>query len=298
MKTKEYVSDYNTIASKFIRDKHLSLEIQQNISFVENYVDKVEETFDETVEREIVYRELGVIVFSCIEALLKSVLFEINDCCARRECNKKSCKYRRYKTLDDINNAKVIPVLTFLINTRLFMLFPDEMDEMEKFSRMRNYVHISKKIGNKACEEKFNDKNVYKLLDYYYNLLDQLNVSDFYFNDDNICLKDIDSNGFKSTKKYRNVERKNYHLFRLSSLTRKLLWGDPIPTDEELELSRIGKSNDFDIDSAKKYIVRLCIPIVGGFKNNDEYLGAKTEIIGKLSKYLSEEFVKEIEKEI
>ena len=99
-KRKEYVSEYNVIASKFIRDEHLSLEIQQNVSFVENYIDKVDDSFEVKEERQIVYRELGAIVFSCIEALAKSVLFEINERCKKNklknsECTFDKCVYRQ-----------------------------------------------------------------------------------------------------------------------------------------------------------------------------------------------------------
>ena len=46
--------DYDQITAKFISDEQLSLTIQQNISFVERYIDVVESSFNEDIEKQIV----------------------------------------------------------------------------------------------------------------------------------------------------------------------------------------------------------------------------------------------------
>ena len=64
--------DYNLLASRFISDETLSIKVQNNVTFVENYLDKIDVFFEEEVEKQIAFREMGIIVYSCIEALLKS----------------------------------------------------------------------------------------------------------------------------------------------------------------------------------------------------------------------------------
>ena len=148
--------DYNLIASRFISDEKLSLTIQQNISFVEKYIDVVEDTFNEEIEKQIVYRELGSIVYSAIEAVLKSVLLEINKRCEKRNCNETKCRYRRYNSISKINKAHTIDALIYLLNIRLFGLIPQQIDEIKRLNDLRNYVHISKSIVGSDESVSFN----------------------------------------------------------------------------------------------------------------------------------------------
>lgn len=297
-KRKEYVSEYNVIASKFIRDERLSLEIQQNISFVENYVDKVDEAFDEEVEREIVYRELGVIVFSCIEALLKTVLFEIDGRCTKRKCKDKACKYWRYQSLSDINNEGVIDALTFLINTRLFMLFPNEIDELTKLNTKRNYVHISKKIGKKKLDIKFDKEYPFILLKYYYTLLDQLDLCDFYFGKDDTCLKELDSDGFDDTNKMHKNDISHYYLKNFLNAIRKVSFKECLSKDDELYLKRYQIMDNECQEMALRYATMVLRPMLCKNIDDDEYVKTRSETIDKLSKTIGKRFVKRIQKEI
>lgn len=298
MKTKEYVSEYNVIASKFIRDERLSLEIQQNISFVENYVDSVEDSFEFGIEQEIAYRELGVIVYSCIEALMKSVLYEINERCKKRKCDNKECPYRKYRDTSAINHAKVINSIVHLVNTRLFMLFPDEIAELKKYNTMRNYVHISKKIGKKIINVTFDKNYPNRLLDYYYNLLNQLDLCDYYFNSDDSCLKIIDDEGYDSTSIEYEEDRERNRFHRFIYAIRKLLWNEAITKDDESDLIRFNNLDQPYKEQSLKYIAMLSRPILWRYTDDTEYLKAKKELTNLLSKYLCKKFVKLVEKEI
>lgn len=297
-KAKEYVSEYNVIASRFIQDENLSLEIQQNISFVENYIDKVEEAFDEKVEREIVYRELGVIVFSCIEALLKTVLFEIDRRCKKRKCKEKACKYWCYQSLNDINNEGVIDALTFLINTRLFMLFPNEIDELTRLNTKRNYVHISKKIGKKKLDIKFDKEYPFILLKYYYVLLDQLDLCDFYFGKDDTCLKELDSDGFDDTSKMHKNDISHYYLKNFLIAIRKVSFKECLSKDDELDLMRYQKMDNECQEMALRYATMVLRPMLWKNIDDEEYVKIRNKTLDILSECVSKKFANFINKEI
>ena len=53
MNSKVNSVDYNLIASRFISDHKLSLTIQQNISFVDKYVEVVENIFKEDTKKHV-----------------------------------------------------------------------------------------------------------------------------------------------------------------------------------------------------------------------------------------------------
>ena len=297
-KVKEYISNYNSIASRFIQDENLSLEIQQNISFVENYIDKIYDTFEFEEERQIAYRELGVIIHSCFEAVLKSVLFEINELCKKYDCKEKDCSYRRCRSLWEINSIRVMPALKHLINTRLFMFLPEEMEEINKFTKMRNYVHLSAKIGNKKELEKFNTENLYKMLDYYYELLNQLDLCDFYFGKEKECLKIIDQDGFEGTTKELLLREQHYRMSKFAAAIRNLLWRGEISSEERLDLLKYNEKDSFNKEEAFKYVVMTSYPALGRCNSEEDYTKAKERILKLLSKYMSKKFVNDINKEI
>ncbi len=312
-KAKEYVSEYNVIASRFIQDENLSSEIQQNILFVENYIDKVEETFNEKVEREIVYRELGVIVFSCIEALLKSVLFEINYRCKKNrlknnKCTFNKCAYRKclnylgnktnYLLISKTDEIKIIDALIHLVKTRLFMLFPEEIDEFTKLNAKRNYVHISKKIGQKNLDINFGKDYSLILLKYYYTLLDQLDLCDCYFGKKDICLKKLDSNGFRDTSNMFEIDKNYYYLDNFYTAIRKISVKECLSKDDELALKRYCEMDEVRQEMALRHVTMVLRPILQKNIYENEYVKTRKQTLSILSQFVSNEFVKEIENEI
>ena len=58
--------------SIFILNQDLAKKISDNIGFVEKYLVQVEIQYPDRKEQEIVYKHLGAIVYSCIEATWKS----------------------------------------------------------------------------------------------------------------------------------------------------------------------------------------------------------------------------------
>lgn len=312
-KVKEYISDYNSIASRFIQDENLSLEIQQNISFVENYIDKVEEAFDEKVEREIAYRELGVIVFSCIEALLQSVLFEINERCKKNklkntQCAFNKCVYRKclnylsnkgkYHLISNTDEIKIIDALIHLVNTRLFMLFPEEIDELTKMNAKRNYVHISKKIGQKNLDIEFNKDYPLILLSYYYKLLDQLDLCDFYFDEDDICLKELDSDGFCDTSKMHEIDKNYYYLKNFDNVIWKVFHKERLSKNDKQDLKRYNELDEVRQEMALRSTTMVLRPILQKNIDGEEYVKIRNKTLDILSKCVSKKFANNINKEI
>lgn len=267
--------DYNQLAAKFISDAKLSLMIQQNISFVEKYIDIVEDTFESDVERQVVYRELGSIVYSCIEALLKSVLVEINRRCKNSHCQEKKCKYRNFSNNDKINYAHVINALEFLLSTRLIALTPTQIDELKRLNDLRNYVHISKIIGDGSGDVSFEKEYVEKMLFYYYEFLDQLDVCDFYFEDDQACLKILDNDGMDFTELQIRNGNKTYYLLRMFSIVPKLLSNEALSDDDSWTLKMLNDAKNVDEDGLSEYIKKELFYARRYFDSEKDYRTAK-----------------------
>lgn len=275
--------DYNLIASRFISDEKLSLTIQQNISFVEKYIDVVGDTFKEDIERQIVYRELGSVVYSAIEAVLKSVLLEINKRCEKRNCKESKCPYRRCNTISKINKAHTIDVLMYLLNVRLFGLIPEQIDEIKKLNDLRNYVHISKSIDGSDKSASFNKEYVIGMLDYYYEILDQLDLCDFYFKDNNACLKITDDDGFDLTEKQIQSESKSFYLLKAFHIIHKLFSNEELSENDKWVLKMLNDDRNINIEELTIFINKEAIYSRRYCKNEKEFNNLKEFVMNTLS---------------
>ena len=85
--------NYSQVLPKYITNIELSNEMLQNINFIEKYVDIVETYFVEDSDKQLAYKQLGIMAFSCVEALWKNLILAINNNCASRKCCEK-CNYR------------------------------------------------------------------------------------------------------------------------------------------------------------------------------------------------------------
>ena len=119
--------DYLEVAAKYISDTSLAQQIQTNIDFIEKYLDAVDSNFDDLKEKQIVYKQLGMMAFSCAEALWKSLVYAINKHCEDRNC-KENCPYRKFETDKKLNSAKPKEILEHLCNTRIIHNFPFDME--------------------------------------------------------------------------------------------------------------------------------------------------------------------------
>ena len=81
--------DYQESALQYIQNQKLAEEIQNNIQFVDKYYGDVDSRYKEVEDQQIVYKQLGIIAFSCVEALWKGIVMAVNKNCAKRNCSHK-----------------------------------------------------------------------------------------------------------------------------------------------------------------------------------------------------------------
>ena len=226
--------------SRFILDHDLAMTIDDNIIFVEKYLDQVESNYPDKKEQEIIYKHLGAIVYSCIEATWKFVIYEINKHCELRQCKRKKCWYRLNNNLDYLS-AK--GAFYFLLDTRFFGFTINDINRISYLADLRNYIHLSKYIGEKDNHDDFKKEYVGELLGYYYKIIKQLNTADWFFEKDNSCLKYLDSNGFEDTNKQRKNDSNYYFFYSFLLVIDKLFDKEELIKEDKWIISNIKNDN-------------------------------------------------------
>ena len=284
--------DYKAITDSFIEDKTFSSMVWDNIAFVERYLPEVEKTFNKINERRIVYRQLAVTVHSCIEAVMKSVLFNINEHCKNRECNKKECKYRICRSIKKLNETSSYRAFHFLIDARMIWFFPREIYEFDILNDLRNNVHISKSIGVDKPFNDFDSEFVEKMVFYFYGLLAQLSFQKAYFNDNHVCLKEKDGDRIEKTEEENKNKNKKYGYFHVASALHILFIGGEMLRNEKWALAKIHKEFGYkDIAISIYYIFAFNSY---RFQNYDEYQKTLEEYFEKLSKHVNEDYLNKV----
>ena len=276
-------NDYGGFVSRFVSDKDLGLKIKNNVLFVENNLYRVDAIFEDEIEKQIMYRELGVIAYSCFEALLKTMLKEINARCKTR-CQSAFCRYRRYNTSLKIERAKIKEILSFLVKTRLIYFHPHEVDEIEKLNELRNYVHISKNRKIKIDDNKFDLAFVERILRYYYQLTDQFDLCDYYFRERDICLKDTDEDNMRFEI---DSDYQIYNFLLLVPVLHKVYLNESLTDEDVLLLRKMDHPNKVNFDEVSNYAVDLAKRYGRRFTSDEAYETANKEYFGRLSQYLS-----------
>ena len=138
---------YESFSSSLIKDFQFSKLLKDNIKFVYLYLDKAD-SIEDNDEKEILYRELGSVVFSCLEALCKTVIDMIRKQCENHKCNNIGCcpYIAGLNSPHLIENAKTLDVISHLVQTRLFYLSPEQEHEIHLLRDQRNFIHLSKDI--------------------------------------------------------------------------------------------------------------------------------------------------------
>ncbi len=282
-----------------VPNANLSKIIEDNIDFVERYLDKIE-TIDNDKDREIIYRELCSITVSAIEALAKVIVDEINNRCLKLKCKEK-CSYRKWKTKEDIAKQKTNGLLKHLNNTRLFYFSYQQLESIKRITDLRNYIHISKYMEEKKQDIIFDKELVIKLLDFYYTLLSQYEVNYFYFNNQNSCLKELDENEYDNTLVNNKKNDTMYYEMSLRNVFDKIVYNEKLNEDDKWVLSNLNKKRCSDgyLKLFAVYVVQtiyrkgILYNDKGKFVlNNEQYIYLKNAIFCKL------DLVKAIENEI
>lgn len=285
--------DYKAITNSFIENKAFSSMIWENMDFVEKYLPEVKKAFKDENERKIVYRQLAVIIHSCIEAVMKSVLINVDEHCKKRECNE-TCPYRLLINSPSTPNYKKSSIFIFyhLLNTRLIWFFPREINEFGILNDLRNNVHISKSIGKNEPDTDFDVELVTRMRSYFYGLLAQLSFKSQFFEDYSICLKIMDNNRMEKTKSENVAETKKSYYFQVSAALYLLFCGGEIYRNEKWVLNKLHKNFDSkDIGYSIYYIFAFNSY---RFQSTEEYQKSLNEYFEKLSKYINEDYLNKV----
>ncbi len=291
--------DYNLLASRFISDETLSIKIQNNATFVENYLDKIDFLFKEEIEKQIALREMGIIVYSCIEALLKSVLFEINKRCKVVDCGKKeTCDYWKFRKLSSINEVRTIDSMLFLFDCRLFWLPPNEVNELRMLNELRNYVHISKNINKPIDDNIFTEQYVSRMLKYYYKILDQLNNSDFYFDNIKSCLAELDSWGMGETIKQNKLDSDIYYRLKINSAITNIIFEKELSEEEVVVLRALGLFREKVFEEIKDTILETLERYRIPFESESQFQRIREALRCELQKFFDRDYVNSLIKKL
>ncbi|MBD5131310.1 MAG: hypothetical protein HDT28_01755 [Clostridiales bacterium] len=202
--------NYSQVIPKYISNIELANDIQHNINFIEKYVDIVETYFVEDSDKQLAYKQLGIMAFSCVEAFWKNLILAINNNCASRKCHKK-CNYRAFNSFDELNRASPRQVLSHLTNVRILYVHPFEEIAIEELQNLRNHIHLTRVLsdGNKAT--KFNKQFVEDMLRLYYVTINQAEMNAWYYSEANPCLRDMDGDSYEINRKQQQQERERYY---------------------------------------------------------------------------------------
>lgn len=254
------------IISKFILNQDLAKKISDNIGFVEKYFNQVEIQYSDRKEQEIVYKHLGAIVYSCIEATCKSVISEINKHCETRQCSGKECPYRLKRNLNKLSSRESF---YFLLDTRFFGFSMDEINRINQLADLRNYIHLSKYIGETNYSDDFKKEYVDELLECYYKIVGQLDTADWFFAKKDTCLKSLDSNGYETTKEMRINDSNSFYFYRFLSVIDTLFDKEELTRDDKWILSKI-KVEDMD-DGFLEDVIDHILYRKRFYKRDEEY---------------------------
>lgn len=238
--------DYQKLALQYIQNQKLMEEIQNNIQFVEKYYYNVDSRYKEVEDQQIVYKQLGIIAFSCVEALWKGIVMAVNENCAKRKCSCKQCKYKKFETRENINRAPVDKVLDHLVNMRLLYVHPFERETIEELQYLRNHVHLTRIITDEVDPKVFDKTFVENMLRLYYVTLNQLDSCHWYFTETEPCLREMDEDGYESTDQYQVWDRRKYFTQKVFNACHALFYHKPLNAKDKKRLTRLKTMKEID----------------------------------------------------
>lgn len=281
--------DYQESALQYIQNQKLAEEIQNNIQFVDKYYGDVDSRYKEVEDQQIVYKQLGIIAFSCVEALWKGIVMTVNENCAKRKCSCKQCKYKKFETTEKINRAPVDKVLDHLVNMRLLYVHPFEKEEIEELQQLRNHIHLTRTVTDGVDRKIFDKDFVENMLRLYYVTLNQLDLCNWYFSETAPCLKEMDEDGYKATVQQRERDRKEYFTQKLLGVCYTIFYHKPLNIKDKKRLTRLKTMKDIDqrnfADSLGRFLYYEWIH----YRTDDAYAAAIETFFGDLKEYLSPE---------
>lgn len=249
--------NYSQVLPKYITNIELSNEMLQNINFIEKYVDIVETYFVEDSDKQLAYKQLGIMAFSCVEALWKNLILAINNNCASRKCCEK-CNYRVFNSFDELNRATPRQVLSHLTNVRILYVHPFEEIAIEQLQNLRNHIHLTRVLSDGNQATKFNKQFVEDMLRLYYVTINQAEMNAWYYSETNPCLRDMDGDSFETNQKQQQQERERYYTDKTIFALFDLFYEKPLNEKNAYFLGLLSNSKLLDaeclIDNIGKWL--------------------------------------------
>lgn len=282
--------NYEILLNKVVSEKKLADEITQNLNFVEKYLYKVDVSFEKAIDKVIAYKQLGVIAFSCVEALWKGIIMTINGNCASGDC-KKGCEYRQYVTEEELNRLSPGGALKHLNNMRIISVRPFEQEGIEDLQHLRNHIHLTRAAINSDKANNFNIKFVEDILRLYYVTLNQIVLlSDFYFDKESPCLFELDEHGYEETQKMAIKEIQSYNTYKILNSCMSLFYKRPLLLRKDSErLNKLKNEKNIDINEFVTSLGRLLYYEGAHYKTEDDFKNALEEFFKILKSYLSKD---------
>lgn len=292
--------DYQESALLYIQNEKLAEEIQNNIQFVEKYYGDVDSRYKEVEEQQIVYKQLGIIAFSCVEALWKGIVMAVNKNCVKRNCSYKTCKYKQYETTAKINHASVDEVLDHLVNMRLLYVHPFEREAIEELQHLRNHVHLTRTITDEVDPKIFDKTFVENMLRLYYVTLNQLNSCNWYFSETNPCLKEMDEDEYESTDQYQAWDREEHFTQKVFNACYALYNHSPLDRKDKKRLTKLKTMQDIDQKDLADSLGRFLYYEGIHYRTGEAYKVSIKTFFDELKSYLlpESEFIEEIKQRI
>lgn len=278
--------DYFDSLTKYISDEKLAKEIQSNIDFVEKYIDKIDTSFSDEKEKQITYRQLGSIVFSCVEALWKSIVLIVNTNCEKRACKEK-CQYHQFDNLNALSNTSPKTILSHLENMRLLHVLPFEEEAIAALQNLRNHIHLTRTLLDGDKSTKFNKQFVEDMLRLYYVTINQAEMNHWYYNESQPCLRELDGDGYVLTKEQQKYDRKEYYTNKISFACIDLFYKKPITEKNEQFLLHLSKPKDLDIKDLADEMGKWLYYAGAHFRTEEKYQEALKYFRDNLQPYLS-----------
>ena len=278
--------DYPSLVMKYIPNQNLVRQIQINIDFVEKYLDRIEDLFQTVTEQQIMYKQLGIIAFSCTESLWKSLVLAVNAKCHANKCTEKNCEYRKFDSAKKLNSAKIKEIVDHLQNMRLILVTPFEMEWIEELQQLRNHVHLALTILDGYKSEKFNKDYVESMLRLYYVTLNQLELNQWHLGKDHACLKELDENSYKETAKRNKLEAKRYVSDEIIYLTFNLFYDREIPEYRQKILRKLSSKENYEEERVTDWIGQWLYFAGAHFRSDIDYQNATEKYYNKLMTYL------------
>ena len=281
--------DYQKFALRYIQNEKLAEEIQSNVQFVERCYGDVDSHYKEVEDQQIVYKQLGIIAFSCVEALWKGIVMAVNENCAKRKCSNKQCKYKKFETTEKINRAPVDKVLDHLVNMRLLCVHSFEREEIEELQHLRNHVHLTRTITDEVDPKVFDKTFVENMLRLYYVTLNQLDSCYWYFTETEPCLREMDEDKYECTNQNQAWDRKEYFTQRVFNACYALYNHSPLNRRDIKRLARLKTMKDIAPKDLADSLGRFLYYEGIHFRTEAAYVAAIETFLGNLKKFLSTE---------